>query len=118
MCEGGLATESLKQIAGNLSKVYERVARSAFPHGVATVCNECGKSRLMTTEEAAVCLAVGWPKCCERTMGVEAIPYELPPLLDYCEAGNHRYFNDGAGWKCENCPQFHNYGNAPWEQSS
>jgi hypothetical protein len=56
------------------SKVFLRVARDAFPNGAGLLCRNCGKSRLLSHEETARCLAKGWPWCCDVRMRVEGMP--------------------------------------------
>jgi hypothetical protein len=54
--------------------VYEKLARAGFPEGAALLCDRCGKSSLLTTQECAVCLRSGWPKCCDQHMNVFVPP--------------------------------------------
>lgn len=56
------------------SNVHLMIAHRAFPGGAGAVCPSCGKSRLLTVEETAECLVVGWPWCCGQRMQIESVP--------------------------------------------
>lgn len=53
--------------------VHQRIVNDVWPKGVYVICPACGNKEHYDVEQTAECLAVGWPKCCGRTMQVEGV---------------------------------------------
>lgn len=55
------------------NNLQERIVNSVWPKGVNVICPSCLAQQYLDVEQAAECLAEGWPKCCGRTMQVEDV---------------------------------------------
>ncbi len=58
----------LSEICRRIHGLHISVAEDVWPDGAILICVICGKEKKIDIDECAHYLALGWPKCCSRTM--------------------------------------------------
>jgi len=65
----GVEMKTFKDLI-ELSKIQLKIAKDVWPNGTLLKCSICGKEQQASSDDCGYYLRCGWPKCCQKTMGI------------------------------------------------